>query len=106
MKTILLQSPSFDPVILLIYGGLFAVIYFFFIRPQSKRAKEQKQFGEELKKGDKVVTTGGIHGRVAELEETTIMLEIDKNVKIRMDRSGISMEMSRELNKADQKTPA
>ena len=99
----MLQAKSFDPVILLIYGGLFAVIYFFFIRPQSKRAKEQKKFSEELKKGDRVVTTGGIHGRILELEETTVMIEIDRNVKIRMERSGISMEMSREIQNKEQK---
>lgn len=106
MKIVLMQASSFDPVILLIYGGLFAVIYFFFVRPQTKRAKEQKKFSEELKKGDKVVTSGGIHGRVADLEEGSVMLEIDKNVKIRIERSGISMEMTQELAKREQKPTA
>jgi preprotein translocase subunit YajC len=96
---VLLQSSGgFDPIILLIYGALFAVIYFFFIRPQTKRAKEQKQYIEQLQKGDKIVTTGGIHGKIARIDDTTFLIEVDNNVKLKVEKSAISMELSKPLN--------
>ncbi|UTW61069.1 preprotein translocase subunit YajC [bacterium SCSIO 12741] len=72
-------------------GGVF---YFFMIRPQSKKAKAQKNFRESLKKGDKVVTIGGIHGRIKDQNDSTIMLETDGGAKMRIEKSAISMEMS------------
>jgi preprotein translocase YajC subunit len=61
-------------IMLLFYGAIFAVIYFFFIRPQSQKIKEGKKFIDEVQKGDKVVTTGGIHGIIDVVEETTFLL--------------------------------
>lgn len=87
----------------LFYAAIFGVFYFFFIRPQSQKAKKEKLFVEELTKGDKVVTTGGIHGIVDRLEETSLMLEIDKNVKIRIEKSGISAELTKALYGKDEK---
>lgn len=78
----------------LIWAAMFAVMYFFFIRPQSQKVKKEKDFTEGIQKGDKIVTTGGIHATVDKLEESSIILEIDKNVKIRMERSGVSMDMT------------
>lgn len=92
------SGSGFDPIILLIYGALFAVIYFFFIRPQTQKAKEQKSYIEQLEKGAKVVTTGGIHGRILKVEDTTFLVEIDSNTKIKIEKSGISMELSKPLN--------
>ena len=77
---------------------MFVVIYFFMIRPQQKRAKQEKQFEAELKVGDKIVTKSGIHGKIAELAETTIVIETMSG-KLKMERSAISMEMSAALNK-------
>jgi preprotein translocase subunit YajC len=94
----LLQASGFDPIILLIYGGLFVVIYFFFIRPQTQKAKAQKTYIEQLDKGARVVTSGGVHGRIIKVEDTTFLVEIDNNVKIKIEKSGISMEMSKPLN--------
>ncbi len=97
MFTLLQSSGGFDPIILVIYGALFAVIYFFFIRPQTKKAKEQKAYIEQLEKGAKVITTGGIHGRILKVEDTFFLVEIDNNVKIKIDKSGISMELSKAI---------
>ena len=87
------QIQQFLPFIL-----MFVVIYFFMIRPQQKRAKLEKQFEADLKVGDKIVTKSGIHGKIAELAETTIVIETMSG-KLKMERSAISMEMSAALNK-------
>lgn len=87
-----------DPkVIFLMYGAIFVVIYLFFIRPQQQKAKKEKSFLEELGKGDKVVTTMGLHGIIDRVEDTSFMLEIDKNVKVRVEKSGISAELTKVL---------
>jgi preprotein translocase subunit YajC len=78
--------------------AVFAVMYFFMIRPQSKNAKEQRTFLETLQKGDKIVTVAGIHGRISKVNESgTLEVEIDTNTKVIMERSGISMEYTRGL---------
>jgi len=79
-------------------GLLALVFYFFMIRPQIKKQKDQKKFVEELKKGDKVVTTAGIHGKIVEIADTTILVEVDNGVKIRFDKAAISLESSKVLN--------
>lgn len=68
---------------------LIVVFYFFMIRPQQKRQKETRQFRESLKKGDRVLTAGGIHGRIAEIGETTFTLEVAPGVKIKVEKSMI-----------------
>ena len=75
-------------------GLMIVVFYFFMIRPQAKKAKQQKTFLSDLQKGDKVVTTGGIYGKVIELKETTVLLQVDDNVKIRVDKAAIVKDMS------------
>jgi preprotein translocase subunit YajC len=80
---------SFLPLLLII-----VVFYFFMIRPQMKRQKETRQFREALKKGDKVVTTGGVYGKIVEVKETFIILEIAKDVHIKVDKNGIVKDMS------------
>lgn len=71
---------------------IFAIIYFFMIRPQSKRQREKQQMLDALKKGDKVVTIGGIHGTIAGLKDKgkVIVLKVDKNVELTVSRSGIA----------------
>ncbi len=88
------QNPfmSFLPIIL-----IFIVFYFFMIRPQMKKAKDEKKFKEELKKGDKVVTLGGIHGKIIEVEEKTFIVEIDNGVRVKVEKTAISMDASRQL---------
>ncbi len=65
------------------------VFYFFFIRPQTKKSKEQKKFREALKKGDKVLTIGGLHGKIAEVKESTIVLDCGNNIKLNIEKSAI-----------------
>ena len=80
------------------YLLMFVVIYFFMIRPQQKKAKNEKEFESALKVGDKIITKSGLHGKVSELAETTIVVETMSG-KLKMERSAISMEMSAVLNK-------
>lgn len=88
-----------DPkIMLLFYGAIFAVIYFFFIRPQQQKVKKEKSFIDEIKKGDKVITTNGMHGVVNKVDDTTMLIDLAKEVTIRIEKSGISAEMTQALN--------
>lgn len=75
---------SFLPLILVI-----VVFYFFFIRPQMKKSKEQKKFREDLKKGDDVLTIGGIHGKITKMEETTVIIETEGQTKLKVEKSAV-----------------
>ena len=102
---ILLQqsgSPSMYGNLILILG-IIVIFYFFMIRPQQRRQKEQKKFIEEVKRGDYVVTIGGIHGRVFAIEGDTIVLEVEKGGKLRIDKTAISLESTK---KVKDKAPA
>jgi preprotein translocase subunit YajC len=79
-------------------GLIIIVFYFFMIRPQVKKQKDQKNFVNDLKKGDKVVTTSGMHGKIAEVAETTFLIEGESGHKSRYDKSSISLEASKALN--------
>lgn len=74
----------------IMWVGIIGVFYFFMIRPQQKKQKEQKELLNNLKKGDQVVTIGGIHARVYTVEEATVTLELDKGVKLTVEKSAIS----------------
>lgn len=74
----------------IMWVGIIGVFYFFMIRPQQKKQKEQKELLTNLKKGDQVVTIGGIHARIYTVEEATVTLELDKGVKLTVDKSAIS----------------
>jgi preprotein translocase subunit YajC len=75
---------------------MFVVIYFFMIRPQQKRAKKEKEFESSLKVGDKIITKSGLHGKVSEVLEGTVVIETMSG-KLKMERSAISLEMSAKL---------
>ena len=68
---------------------IFVVMWFFMIRPQRKQQKELQNFRDSLKKGDKVVTIGGIYGTVCEVKETSVLIEVDNNVKIRVSKQAL-----------------
>ena len=87
------QIQQFAPFIL-----MFVVIYFFMIRPQQKRAKQEKEFESALKVGDKIITKSGIHGKIAELADSTVIIETMSG-KLKLERNALSMEMSASLNK-------
>jgi preprotein translocase subunit YajC len=98
IATILLQAGTgFGAQQIITFGLIAVVFYFFMIRPQVKKSKDQKKYVNELKKGDRVVTTAGIHGRIIEVAEATFLVEVD-NGKIRFDKSAISLEASKALN--------
>ncbi len=101
MHTILAQAqaPGSQVPQLLFFGGIILVFYFFMIRPQQKKAKEQKKFVEEVKKGDHVVTIGGMHGNIVEMDGDTVILEVEKGGRIRLNKSAISMEATRAARK-------
>ena len=82
---------------LLLIGGIVLIFYFFMIRPQQKKQKDQKSFLGEVKRGDTIVTVGGIHGRIASIDDETIILEVEKGGKIKLDKSSISLEASKKI---------
>lgn len=85
---------------LLFMVGMIAVMYFFMIRPQAKRAKEQKKFSESISVGEDIVTTAGIHGRIQRTNENgTLQIEISRNTYMTIERSAISMEMTSAFRK-------
>lgn len=86
----LAAAPAGNPLMQLLPLVLIIVVfYFFMIRPQMKRQKELTKFRSNLQKGDKVITTGGIYGRISELQETTILIEVDSNVKLKIDKNAV-----------------
>lgn len=78
---------------------IFVVMYVFMILPQSRKAKAQRKFREELKKGDKIVNMAGIHGKIVELGDTNMVIELEEGVRMRIERSSISMEATQAINK-------
>jgi preprotein translocase subunit YajC len=99
IATILLQAAGgFDPRQLIVFGLIIVVFYFFMIRPQVKKQKDQKNFVGDLKKGDKVVTTAGMHGKIAEVADATFLIETEGGGKIRFNKSAISLDDSKALN--------
>ena len=102
IATILLQAGgtsafggigSFIPMILIV-----VVFYFFMIRPQIKKQKDQKNYVNELKKGDKIITTSGMHGKIIDVADTTFLIETEGGHKIRYEKSSVSLEASKPLN--------
>jgi preprotein translocase subunit YajC len=75
---------------IILIGGIFVVFYFFMIRPQQKRQKEEKNFRESLGKGDKIVTIGGIYGKILSIEDNSAIVEVDsKGTKLRIDKAAL-----------------
>jgi preprotein translocase subunit YajC len=100
LNSILLQAAPANPIMQFLPIVLIIVVfYFFMIRPQMKKAKDQKKFVDELKKGDKVVTTAGIHGKIVDMNDTTFVLEVEGGTKIRFDKSAVSLDASKALSK-------
>ena len=83
---------QFLPIIL-----MFVVVYFLMIRPQQKKVKQEKEFESAIKVGDKIITKSGIHGKIAEMTNDTVVIETMAG-KLKMERNAISMELSRKVN--------
>ncbi len=94
------------PVILMV--AMIGVMYFFMIRPQQKRAKEQKKFAESMNTGDKIITTAGIHGTINRVneEDNTLQIEIGRGTFMTIERSAISMEMTAAYRKKNESVTA
>ncbi|MEM9896318.1 MAG: preprotein translocase subunit YajC [Bacteroidota bacterium] len=103
MNIILLQAGGTDYTSFLPIVGMIAIFYFFFIRPQQKKQKETKKYLEEIRKGDMAVTVGGIHGKIMEVSDTTVLLDVDRGTKLLIEKSSISLEASRRINQKDTK---
>jgi preprotein translocase subunit YajC len=73
------------------FALIIVVFYFFFIRPQVKKTKDAKVFRENIKKGDRIVTIGGIHGKIVEVQDTTFSIEIAQDIWIRIEKSAVAM---------------
>ncbi len=82
---------------LIMIGSIIVVFYFFMIRPQMKKAKQEKEFKESIQKGDKVVTIGGVHGKIIEIQDRTFTLEIDNNVRVKIEKSAISADVTKQV---------
>ena len=99
--TILLQAGSQNPTsMMFILGAMILVFWLFMIRPQAKKAKQAKEFQQNLQKGAKVVTIAGIHGTINKVnDDNTIMLETSPGSYMKIEKSAISIEWSQALNK-------
>ena len=95
------QVTDQDPTFMQKYGSLFFIIllivvfWLFFIRPQSKKAKEEQKYRDSLQKGDKVVTIGGFHGKVVEVKDTTVVISLAPNTEVEVEKSALVQSASR-----------
>jgi preprotein translocase subunit YajC len=96
LETVLLQAqPGGAGMSVFLMIGMFVVMYFFLIRPQAKRQKEQKKFSDSISAGEEIITNSGIHGRINRInEDGTLQLEIARATFIKMERSAVSMELT------------
>lgn len=100
LMTVLLQGDGSSLSFIIMMVAIFAIMYFFMIRPQNKKQKEIMNFRKNLEVGQSVVTAGGIYGKIKELEDNVVVLEIAAGVKIRIDRNSIFADMASTQNAA------
>jgi preprotein translocase subunit YajC len=98
MKMYLLaaQEQSIVPT-LVMFGGIFLVMYFFMIRPQQKKQKEARKFRDNLKEGDNVITIGGVHGKVSDVSDTSVVVIVESGAKLRFEKSAIAQNADGQL---------
>jgi preprotein translocase subunit YajC len=94
LQTAAPQSGGGNWTMLLMLVAVFAIMYFMMIRPQQKRQKEIQKMRESLKVGDKVVTAGGIHGKIKEVNDLVFLIEIAENIRIRVDKASVFVSSS------------
>ena len=102
-SAILLQAAGGGSTQFILLGGMILVFYLFMIRPQQTKQKKQRAFISEMKKGDQVVTAGGMHGKIVATTEHTVTLEVDKGINIKFEKGSISLENTSALH-SDKKT--
>jgi len=81
---------------------IFVVFYFFMIRPQMKKQKQAAKFKEEIKKGDRIITIGGLHGKIAEISDKNFIIEVEGGMRIKIEKSAVSMESTAALQKTNE----
>jgi preprotein translocase subunit YajC len=79
---------------LIMFGAIFLIFYFMIIRPQQRRTKEREKMLSNLEKGDKIITSGGLHGTIAGIDEKTVLLQVSDSVKVKVERSAIATVLS------------
>ncbi|RYU78680.1 preprotein translocase subunit YajC [Hymenobacter persicinus] len=95
LLTLLLQAPAGEGFTSLLFPvAIAAVVYFFMIRPQQRKASEAKKFREAITKGTNVVTIGGLHGKVVEVSEESVIIEVDRGTRLKFDRTAIAREVA------------
>ena len=96
LSTIILQASGSQQgslwSMLIMFALIFLVMYFFMIRPQRKQQKALDEMRKALTKGDKVITVGGIYGTIAEVDETTVLIKVDGDVKLRVDKNSVQKD--------------
>ncbi len=75
---------------IIMFGAIFLIFYFMIIRPQQKRAKEREKMLSNMQKGDKIITSGGLHGTIVHIDEKTVLVQVSDNVKLKYERSAIA----------------
>ncbi|MDR2906829.1 MAG: preprotein translocase subunit YajC [Bacteroidales bacterium] len=102
-NTILLQAAAqpksgggMMQIVMLI--GIVVIFYFFMIRPQQKRSKEQAKFRNELQKGQKVITIGGLHGKIVEVQDKTVTIEVENQIRLKFEKSAVAMDNSAQIS--------
>ena len=102
LLTVLLQAPAAGPdgsLMWIMLIAMFVIMYFFMIRPQNKKQKEIANFRKNLEVGQSVITAGGIYGKIKELEDNAVIVEIASGVKIKVDRNSIYADAQAQANK-------
>lgn len=94
------QNPATSIIFLVL---IFGVFWLFMIRPQVKKQKAQQKFREEIGKGDKIITIGGVHGKILEVGETTFIIEVEGGNRLKIEKSAVSMESTQPLLNKDKK---
>ena len=92
IANILLQAEGGGAMQFIMLGLIVVVFYFFMIRPQLRKTKEQKKFRAALAKGDNVVTIGGVHGKISEIKDTTVLIDVEGGNKLKVEKSAITSE--------------
>jgi preprotein translocase subunit YajC len=94
------QNPTTSIIFLVL---IFGVFWLFMIRPQVKKQKAQQKFKEEIGKGDKVITIGGVHGKILEVQDTTFIIEVEGGNRLKIEKSAVSMESTLPLLNKEKK---
>ena len=106
LNVILMASPdgqgsNMTSIVFLV--AIFVVFWFFMIRPQVKKQKEQAKFKEAIGKGDKIVTIGGVHGKIQEVQDTTFIIEVEGGNRLKIEKTAVSMESSAQFKEKEKK---